>query len=431
MRTVTLKRGRALGIVGLGAALDLLAGCGGPGINTSPGNPPADSRVKEAEAKSVAADTRVQQVAAANTDFGLRLLKPLAKASPNGNVFYSPLSVTEALSMTMNGAGGDTQTAMAKTLGLKDVKIGDVNAANALLMPSLISADPKVEIAIANAIWVKKGVTLNGDFQKICADAYGGQATALDFATPDAAKTINGWVSDKTKGKIEEIIPKADVVDATAVLTNAVYFHGQWTDAFDKQATHDDNFIITKDKVKPLPFMRRKASLAYAETDKLQAVSLPYGGGRLSLLIVLPRDATGLDPWVKSLDQKTWDQLVASLQPQDTVITMPRFQASYSIDLTDSLASLGMGPALKPKADFTPMGLHGDYIEKVLHKAVLEVDEEGTVAAAATAVVMTKAAVRPDTSKSVYVNHPFVCAIRDNTTGMLLFAGVIRDPEKL
>jgi serine protease inhibitor len=431
MRMVTQSQGKTAGIVGLGVALGFLAGCGGPGINTSPNNPPVDSSPKEAEVKAVAADTRVQQVAAANTDFGLRLLKPLAKASPDANVFYSPLSVTQALSMTMNGAGGATQTAMAKTLGLKDIKIEDVNAANTLLLPSLMSADPKVEIAIANAIWVKKGVSLNGDFQKICADAYGGQATALDFHSPDAAKTINGWVSDKTKGKIEEIIPKADVADSTTVLTNAVYFHGQWRDAFDKQATHDDNFIIAKDKVEPLPFMRRKASLAYAETDKLQAVSLPYGGGRLSLLIVLPRNAAGLDSWVKSLDQKTWDQLVASLKPQDATIAMPRFQASYSIDLKDSLASLGMGPALKPKADFTPMGLHGDYIEKVLHKAVLEVDEEGTVAAAATAVVIVDVGAEPDTSKSVYVNHPFFCAIRDNTTGMLLFAGVIRDPEKL
>ena len=382
-------------------------------------------------------DRRVQRIASANVDFGWRLLKPLAGASPNANVFYSPFSVTQALTMTMNGAGGATHAVMADALGLKGVAIGNVNAANQLLLPSLTGADPKVEIDVANAIWVNKNaklresLQLSSAFQKTCLESYGGRAKSLDFSDPEAAKTINGWVSEQTKGKIDRIVAIRDISYSPLVLTNAVYFHGKWMHEFDKSETLDGRFHLSKGREKTLSFMSNDMSVDYRETDQFQAASLPYGDGRFSLDIVLPKRVDGLDAVVKSLDAKSWSNLISQMELREATVLLPRFQVSYTDDLTEPLKSLGMGSAFKPGANFIPMGLEQGYIDKVLHKAILQVDEEGTVAAAATMEAMAAGAASAEPAITFRVDHPFVCAIRDNATGTLLFAGVIRDPSPM
>ncbi|MEO7716190.1 MAG: serpin family protein [Capsulimonas sp.] len=439
------RQSRAAWIVGFGALA--AAGCQPqPHISSQPHIDPTHSELDAAprhipppnlkrnislpDLNTVAADKRVQEIAKANADFGWRLLKPLAKEAPNANVFYSPFSVTQALSMTMNGAGGDTQTAMMKTLGLKDVKIGDVNAANRSLLPSLTGVDPQIKINVANAVWVDKHTTLKPLFQQTCLASYQGRAVSLDLASSDGAQRINSWVSEQTKGEIHGIVAPSDLDDARLVLTNAVYFHGMWMHEFDKSETQNGRFHLSKGREKTLPLMSDDITVDYRETDQFQAASLPYGDGRFRLDIVLPKRVDGLDAVVKSLDAKRWSNLTSRMNPQNISVTLPRFQVSYAADLTDPLTSLGMGSAFHAGADFTPMCLEPVHIDKVMHKAILQVDEEGTTAAAVTAAPMA-GGVSADPAIVFRVDHPFVCAIRDNTTGTLLFVGVIRDPEKL
>ena len=381
-----------------------------------------------ADPRSVAADPQVRQVAAANTEFGFRVLKRLTRSTPDANVFFSPLSVTSALTMTLNGAGGATARDMASALGLNSMTLEQINHANGLLLPSLEDPDPKVKLAVANALWARHGTTFAPGFQQRCRRFYGARTQTLDFGSPAAADTINDWVKDKTQGKIDRLVTPPDISAADAVLTDAVYFHGQWQHEFEKAATRDGPFTLAGGGTRTLPMMAQAGRYPYLETARFQAISLPYGAGRISLYVFLPKAGADLNGFVVGLDAKSWQGWVGEMQPADVAVILPRFRVDYRTTLNQPLIALGMGSAFGPGADFKPMGLHGAFIGAVIHKAVLEVDEEGTVAAAATAVVMTKSARRPQ-GKVMRVDHPFFCALRDNATGTLLFAGVVRDPK--
>lgn len=378
----------------------------------------------------VTADPQVQKVAAANTDFGFRLLKQLAHETPEENVFYSPFSVTSALTLTLNGAGGTTHKDMAAALGLSGVTADQTDHAYGLLLPSLENPDPQVTLTVANALWAGRGTVFNPQFQARSERYFGARVQTLDMGSPTAAATISGWVSEKTHGKIDKLVTPRDIATSPAVLTNAVYFHGQWSHAFEKSDTQDGPFTLASGKPKTLPLMSREAKFAYTETPRFQAISLPYGQGRMSLYVLLPKSSVTAAEVVNGLTPASWNQTLGTMKPAQVALTLPRFRANFQATLNAPLIALGMGSAFGSGADFTPMGLHGGFISAVIHKAVLEVDEEGTVAAAATAVMMKTAAIRiPEKSIVMRVDHPFVCLLRDNATGTLLFAGVIQDPE--
>lgn len=381
-----------------------------------------------ADAAVVAADPQVQKIAAANTRFGFGMLEQLSHHDPGKNVFFSPFSVTSALTLALNGAGGATRQSIASTLGLPPMTNDQINHANGLLLPSLENPDPKVELSVANALWANTGTTFAASFQETCRKYYGASAQTLPFASPSAADTINGWVKEKTHGKIDNLVTPRAISASTAVLTNAVYFHGQWSRAFQKSATHDAPFTLPSGDVKTVPLMCQQASFAYLETPRFQAASLPYGEGRMSLYVFLPKPGTSLSGLVAGMNADTWDGWMGQMKPTPMVIFLPKFQVSYQATLNQPLIALGMGPAFGPEADFAPMGLHGSFISAVIHEATLDVDEDGTVAAASTAVIMSRAA-RPMPTTVMRVDHPFFCAIRDNATGTLLFAGVIEDPR--
>lgn len=381
-------------------------------------------------AAAVAADPQVQKIAAANTDFGFRLLKQLAHETPEKNVFYSPFSVTSALTLTLNGAGGSTRKDMAAALGLSGVTADQTDHAYGLLLPSLGNPDPQVTLTVANALWAGRGTTFSLPFQQRSEHFFGARVQTLDMASPEAAATINGWVSEKTHGKIDKLVTPRDIATSPAVLTNAVYFHGQWSEAFEKSDTKDGPFTLASGKTKTLPLMSQEARFSYTETPRFQTVSLPYGQGRMSLYVLLPKSGVTAAAVVDGLTPASWSQTLGKMKRSEVVLTLPRFQANFQATLNAPLIALGMGSAFGSSADFTPMGLHGGFLGAVIHKAILEVDEEGTVAAAATAVVMARSAMRrPEEPIVMRVDHPFVCLLRDNATGMLLFAGVIQNPE--
>ena len=375
----------------------------------------------------VKADPNVRRVAQADTDFGFRLLARLAPDHSHANVFFSPFSLSQALAMTWNGAGGATQRDMGTTLGLAGLPPTKVNAANGLLLPSLENPDPQVELTVANALWIGGGGAFNPDFQRTCQQFYGADTTALDFGSPSAADTINGWVKDHTQGKIDQIVSPADLASATAVLTDAVYFHGQWGKAFEKTETHDAPFTLADGSQQIVPLMSQEDEFSYLETPTFQAVRLPYGQGRLAMYVFLPKSKTGLDALLQTATASQWDRWLTKMHVTYLSLSLPRFHADDQWTLNKPLSQMGMASAFGSGADFSPMGLPGDYIQAVIHKATLDVDEEGTTATAATAVVMTES-IR--VSKEMRVDHPFLCAIRDDATGTVLFLGAIRDPQK-
>lgn len=410
-----LRRRRAVWLMLAGAA-GLGLSSGGDAVHSAPA------------AASVAADPGVQKIAAANTQFGFQMLRQLDQKANGGNVFFSPFSVSSALSVVLTGAGGQTRQTIAKTLGLSGMTPGEIDRANGLLLPSLENPDPKVQVSVANALWANRGTVFAPDFQERCRQFYQAQVETLNFASPEAAGTINKWVDTQTHGKISQIVTPGDIAGSPAVITNAVYFHGTWQTSFEKDSTQDGPFTLPGGGTKTVPLMERSGSLSYTETDEFQAVSLPYGAGRMSFMVLLPEAGTDINSLVSNLTPTIWADAIKTMKPTRLDLVLPRFKADYRATLNEPLVALGMGPAFAPDADFAPMGLHQAFLGGVIHKAVLEVDEEGTVAAAATGVMYQSAGMMPAPPKEMRVDHPFFCAIRDNETGTLLFAGVIRDP---
>ena len=371
------------------------------------------------------------RLVSANTTFGFKLFAEVAKQDAGKNIFISPSSVGLALAMTYNGAVGETKQGMERALEIHGMSHLELNRAYAQLKAALESADPKVQLNIANSLWGRKEISFNPDFIQRNKQFYGADVTALDFNDPSAPATINSWVAEKTKGKIDKIV---DRIDAQAILflINAIYFKGAWAAEFDKAKTREDQFTTGAGNQKRHPMMHQSGKYRYYENKDLQAVNLPYGGGRLSMYIFLPAQRAGLDALQRSLTAANWDTWMKEFAETQGEIALPRFKVEYEIGLNDALKALGMGIAFDPnRADFSGIvqGSVKAFISEVKHKTFAEVNEEGTEAAAVTSVEMrATSAMRPDKTFRMIVDHPFFCAIRDNKTGTLLFMGSITDP---
>ncbi len=383
-------------------------------------------------AASAAPSSDIQAVGAAGSEFGFRLLHTMAAGKPNGNVFFSPFSVSQALTLALSGASGRTRTDMARTLGLTKLSAAQINAANARLLPALTS-DPKVQITIANALWANKGIEFSPAFQADAKRFYHAQATTLDFSVPAGAQAINDWVSQNTQGKITEIVSTGDIAGSLAVLTNAIYFHGTWQKPFDKADTAAKPFHPTNGTARTVQMMEQTDTFAYSDTPQFQAASLPYGMGRVLMSVFLPKPGVSVDALVKETSGPVVTRWLGAMRATNLEIHLPRFKADFKAKLKEPLSALGMAPAFANGADFGPMGIGNAKIGEVLHRATLDVDEQGTTATAATAVIMRVGSaaprVPPPPIPVMRVDHPFLVLIRDTETGSLLFAGVIRDPQ--
>lgn len=365
----------------------------------------------------------------ANTKFGFKLFQEVLKQDSNKNVFVSPTSIAIALSMTYNGASGETQQGMAKALELQGMSLEDINQANETLKSSLEKADPDVQLSIANSLWVKQGNPFKPEFIQSNQQFYKAKVTELNFASPDAAKTINGWVKENTRGKIDQIVNQIQPEDVL-FLINAVYFKGNWSKQFDKTQTAERPFYLSNGSQKQHPMMSQSGKYRYYENDSFQAVSLPYGKGRLSLYVFLPKKDTTLSAFQQQLSLENWQQWMNQFQMRTGSVQLPRFKFDYDIQLNSALKALGMESAFNAGANFSNMTSASVAIDQVKHKTFVEVNEEGTEAAAATSVgVMLTSAQMPTQSFEMVVDRPFFCAIRDNQTGTLLFMGSIQEPK--
>jgi serpin B len=379
-------------------------------------------------------------LSAATRVFGFHLFAQLAARQSGANLFISPPSIATALAMTYNGARGTTAQAMAAALGVSGLSADQVNQQSAALLSSLQGFDPHVQVTIADSLWARQGIAFNPAFVNALTSFYRARATTLDFADPRAAATINDWVNQATHGKIDRII--GDKIDDNAILflLNAIYFQGRWTTPFDKSQTSPGGFTLADGRQKSLPMMTQTGHLPYYKGAGFQAVGLPYGAGRLSMCILLPDQSSSLTALRSSLTSDNWDVWMGELQPMYGTITLPRFRVNYEArpNLNDALTALGMGIAfdraradlgsmLRPEVTGGATIAQRPYINEVRHRAVMEVNEEGTTAAGVTSVgVSTTAAEMPQFT--VVVNRPFICAIRDATTGTVLFLGSIVDP---
>jgi serpin B len=369
------------------------------------------------------------KVVAANTKFGFKLYKEILKQDSNKNIFVSPTSVAIALSMTYNGASGETQQAMAKALELQGITLPTVNQANNALKASLENADPEVQLSIANSLWAKQGVTFKPDFMERNRQFYGAKVTELDFANAEATRTINNWVKENTRGKIDQVVDQLKP-DDVLFLINAIYFKGNWTKKFDQNQTAERPFYLSNGTQKQHPMMSQSGKYRYYENETFQAVSLPYGKGRLSLYVFLPRENNSLDAFQQQLAVENWQQWMNQFRMRNGSIQLPRFKFDYDIQLNNALKVLGMESAFSDGADFSNMTSASVAINEVKHKTFVEVNEEGTEAAAVTSVgVALTSAQMPEEPFQMVVNRPFFCAIRDNQTGTVLFMGSLREPK--
>ena len=376
------------------------------------------------------------RLVAAINRFGFRLLLELAGDAPAENLLISPASLAAALSMTLDGAAGETAQAMAKVLSLEGLSLDEINRAHAALWAALASADPQVTFEAANSLWARMGILFLPDFMGRNRDFYGAEVTNLDFDDPQAPDIINAWVNSQTHGRITDIVePPIDPL-TILFLINALYFKGQWRSQFDVAATQDGLFHLLGGRQKRCPLMTQAGEYPYMEGPGFRAISLPYGAGRFSLYVFLPDEELGLAGFLKSLMRnglRAWNEWMDQFWEQDGAITLPRFKVSYTKGLNDALKDLGMGIAFDAdRADFSAMcpipPLPTVHIADVRHKTFMEVNEEGTVAAAVTKVEMRMRGLPPPSFRMV-VDRPFFCAIRDNETGVIVFAGVVVEPE--
>lgn len=362
----------------------------------------------------------------AHNTFGFNSIRILAKEEGNKNVFISPSSIALALSMVYNGANGETKSAMQKTLQFQNLDITTVNQESLGLINSLKNPDPKVELSVANSVWARNGVDFKKDFLSTVGSYFNAEISTLDFSNSNAANTINSWVSKNTKGKIPTIVTPPVPSDMVMYLINAVYFKGSWTTEFDKKLTEDRNFTTADGVSKKHPLMRQRGDMPYLETEDFQSVNLPYGKNkRLSMYVFLPKN---LNNFVQSLDVNKWNDWMKQYKETGGTMLLPRFKMKYEKGLIPMLTQLGMGVAFQDNADLTGMG-NSLKISEVKHKTYVDVNEEGTEAAAVTSVGISITSVMP-AQKTFYmeVNRPFFFVIRDNQTQEVLFMGTIQNP---
>jgi serpin B len=367
-------------------------------------------------------------------DFATRLYNKLAGTQAGKNLFLSPFSIQVALAMCAVGARGQTRKVMADLIGAPD-NVEEQNRQYAELLKSVTGEGERAfQLVTANALWGQQGYHFKPDYQKAVADFYEGEFHEVNFrAQPDeAVRTINTWVSNKTREKIKELVKQDFINDDTRlILTNAIYFKGQWDEAFEKASTHDEKWHGQSGS-RRVPMMHQRGGYLFCESDDFQALDLPYKGEQLSMLVVLPTNKDGL----ASLETKfaadgTYQKIAARLHYEETVIvSLPRFKMETEFKLKPVLCALDAELAFSDHADFSGIGEEPLKVSEVVHKAFVEVNEEGTEAAAATAVGMVMcAAVRQPVEPKVFkADHPFLFFIRDRNTNAVLFSGRVLDP---
>jgi serpin B len=368
---------------------------------------------------------------AATTSFSFKLFGELLAREPDKNIFISPTGVFLAVAMALNGAAGETRREIAALLGLGARDLEGANRACAELSRALASRDEGSSLAIANSLWARHDITFDRNFLQRNRAFYKAAIEALDFGDPNAAGRINAWVREQTQGKIDKIVEQIPA-DAVLYLINAIYFKGDWASKFDAQATTDGAFHLAGGGQRQLPMMRQEGEFLYYQERDFQAILLPYAGHKRSMLVLLPRPGLPLGDFLPTFDTRRWASLKYACGPRDGTIVLPRFTLEYEANLNEPLKALGMRAAFDgERADFSAMcDIPNIGIDEVKHKTYLEINEEGTEAAAVTSVrlIVLGAFDDDDEPFRMVVDRPFFCAILDHHSDTILFMGAVVEP---
>ena len=356
--------------------------------------------------------------------FTFDLLRAVRKHSKDANVFISPLSVSMALNMTLNGAVGATADEMRTALREAGYSTADINAYSRELREALLRADPKTTIGIANSIWYRQGATVKAPFLEANRTYYDAEVDALDFTSPTAVSTINGWCARKTNNRIKKILEEIPS-NAFMYLINAVYFKGTWTTRFEKKHTFSTDFHRADGSTQKVQMMNLKDTFRCASSDVCDYLEMDYGNHAFSMVVMLPKDGKTTRDVIAAMDGKKWAEAMQILTLEEIHVFLPRFKAECEYKMHKQiLPEMGMKLPFNPElADLSGMAdVAGLCISSVIHKTFVQVDEEGTEAAAVTSVGVE---VGSNESPFFIVDRPFIFAIREKSTGVILFVGEI------
>lgn len=394
--------------------------------------PPPTQNITSIADDAKASSDDVSSAVNASNQFALELYSELEDG--DGNIFFSPWSISTALAMAYEGSRGQTKEEIRSVFHFQDDD--SIRRSSFAAIHSRLNVDADYKLRTANALWVQENYRLLDEYTGTVEEYYGGEAVNVDFAqdTEGARKTINDWVEEKTDNKIRDLFPQGSLNPMTRlVLTNAIYFKGNWVKKFDESETRDEEFRIRKDSVAQVPMMRRtdrEAEFNYTETDELQVLEMFYEGEELSMLVLLPKenDLTSLE---KSLTLEKLNQWREQLKEQRVNVFMPKFTFDSRYSLNKNLKELGMPSAFTENvADFSGIdGTKNLFIQGVIHQAFVDVNEEGTEAAAATGVAIGVESIGPRIP-IFRADHPFIFIIQERKTGNILFLGRVVDPSK-
>ena len=371
---------------------------------------------------------KIAQLADANNRFSFNLFNQLYSDSPSQNIFISPGGIAIALAMLRNGTAGETQAEITGVLKLEQLPT-NINASYGKLIETLKTADSDVKLAIANSLWINQDIAIEDEFIDDTQHFYRGIATNLDFADATAKDTINQWVASNTAHKISEIVDTVSPKDAIYSI-DAIYFKGSWTNKFDPNATTQKPFSLTSGQTKPVAMMSQTGDYRYYENSEFQAIRLPYGEqAELGMYIFLPQPNSSLEQLNRQLNLDNWQEWLSQMRSQPGKVSLPKFKLEYDKELKDVLARLGMRQIFNSeRADFSPMTDSAIAVDTVKHKAVIEVDEEGTEAAGVTSIGVRITSAMPQQAFNLNIDRPFFFAIRDDITETILFMGNIVEP---
>jgi serine protease inhibitor len=351
--------------------------------------------------------------------------KVVDNSAETENVIISPLSISSALSMTLNGANGSTLDAMLTTLSLDSLTPAIINSSYKSLTQSLLSVDKQVLISIANSVWSEKDFVVKKPFTDILTGYYNADSRSFDITDPQAPVQINNWIDTKTNGLITNMIDKLDPT-TVMLLINAIYFKGKWKTQFDAANTVQESFYKPGNVTEQVPMMKQTSDYKIYKGTGFTLAELPYGQGNFVMDVILPDDNNGIDNLISSMDNNTLNGWLNMMSSRKIDLSFPRFKYGYKKELTQILTDMGMGITFGHYADFSNISDFKLYISLVLHQAVIETNEEGTEAAAATVVGISTSAVMEPLILSI--DHSFIYIIRETTTNSILFMGKVSDP---
>jgi serine protease inhibitor len=374
-----------------------------------------------------------EKLASANSGFAFDLLKQIAGEQPGTNIFISPFSVSTVLQMVANGAAGDTKAEMQRDLKTAGLPAETLNAACKDLNQSL-NSQTNVILNLANAIWYKEGFHLKPGFVSDNRNYFSAELAGVDFGKPESAQTINQWADTGTHGKIKHVVRHPFPPGTQVILANAIYFKGRWDRPFDKKDTKGHAFnVLPGGKSKQVPMMWQHGKFSCQEGDDFQAVRLSYTGKRLQMFLFLPATNSSPAKLLAELDADTWqNKILPGFRDREGTLALPRFKLDYDVTLNDPLKTLGMRQAFTAGANFSAMADEPLWVSTVKQKCFVEVNEEGTEAAAVTTVTLVNALMfRPEQPFNMIVDRPFLFVIGDDAKKSILFMGVIYDPAGL